>query len=102
LVTEVAQNDETAIGASSAIQEAGRLGEFEVLIGVDGLKAGLDAVADGTLTATAFQDAQDVIGQGTQAMVVAGKVLAGERVAPLLLFPFKLVTSRTWLLLSNS
>jgi ABC-type sugar transport system substrate-binding protein len=66
-----------------------RLGEFEVLVGVDGLKAGLDAVADGTLTATVFQDA---IGQGTQATVVAGKVLAGERVAPLLLFPFKLVT----------
>jgi ABC-type sugar transport system substrate-binding protein len=52
------------------------------------LKAGLDAVADGTLTATVFQDA---IGQGTQAMGVASKVLAGESVAPLL-FPFKLVT----------
>jgi inositol transport system substrate-binding protein len=60
-----------------------------VLIGIDGLKGGLDAVADGTLTATVFQDA---IGQGTQAMIVASKVLAGERVAPRLLFPFKLVT----------
>jgi ABC-type sugar transport system substrate-binding protein len=46
-------------------------------------------VADGTLTATLFQDA---IGQGTQAMIVASKFLAGERVAPRLLFPFKLVT----------
>jgi ABC-type sugar transport system substrate-binding protein len=85
----VAQNDEMAIGASSAIQAADRLGEFKVLIGIDGLKGGLDAVADGTLTATVFQDA---IGQGTQAMIVASKVLAGERVAPRLLFPFKLVT----------
>jgi ABC-type sugar transport system substrate-binding protein len=37
---------------------------------------------------------QDAIGQGTQAMVVAGKILAGERVAPMLLFPFKLVTKQ--------
>jgi inositol transport system substrate-binding protein len=79
------------IGASSAIQEARRLGESEVLIRVDGLRAGLDAVADGTLTATVFQDA---IGQGTQAMVVAGKVLAGERIASLLWFPFQLVTKQ--------
>jgi ABC-type sugar transport system substrate-binding protein len=53
------------------------------------MKAGLDAVADGTLTATLFQDASD---QGTQAMMVANKFLAGERVASRLLFPFKLVT----------
>jgi ABC-type sugar transport system substrate-binding protein len=85
----VAQNDEMALGASSAIQAADRLGEFKVLIGIDGLKAGLDAVADGTLTATLFQDA---IGQGTQAMIVASQFLAGEKVAPRLLFPFKLVT----------
>jgi ABC-type sugar transport system substrate-binding protein len=85
----VAQNDEMAIGASSAIQAADRLGEFKVLIGIDGMKSGLDAVADGTLTATLFQDA---IGQGTQAMIVASKFLAGEWVAPRLLFPFKLVT----------
>jgi hypothetical protein len=33
----VAQNDELAIGASSAIQAADRLGRFEVLIEVNGL-----------------------------------------------------------------
>jgi ABC-type sugar transport system substrate-binding protein len=48
----VAENDEMALGASSAIQAADRLGEFKVLIGVNGLKPGLDAVAEGTLTAT--------------------------------------------------
>jgi ABC-type sugar transport system substrate-binding protein len=63
--------------------------KVDLIVGIDGLKAGLDAVADGTLTATLFQDA---IGQGTQAMIVASKFLAGERVAPRLLFPFKLVT----------
>jgi ABC-type sugar transport system substrate-binding protein len=85
----VAQNDEMAIGASSAIQAADRLGEFKVLIGVDGSKPALDAVAAGTLTATVFQDA---VGQGTQAMDAASKILAGETVDPQIVIPFKLVT----------
>jgi ABC-type sugar transport system substrate-binding protein len=85
----VAQNDEAALGASSAIQAADRLGEFKVLIGVDGSKPALDAVAAGTLTATVFQDA---VGQGTQAMAVASKTLAGETVDPQYVIPFKLVT----------
>jgi ABC-type sugar transport system substrate-binding protein len=85
----VAQNDEAALGASSAIQAADRLGEFKVLIGVDGSKPALDAVAAGTLTATVFQDA---VGQGTQAMAVASKILAGETVDPQYVIPFKLVT----------
>jgi ABC-type sugar transport system substrate-binding protein len=85
----VAQNDEAALGASSAIQAADRLGEFKVLIGVDGSKPALDAVGAGTLTATVFQDA---VGQGTQAMVVANKILAGETVDPQYVIPFKLVT----------
>jgi ABC-type sugar transport system substrate-binding protein len=74
----VAQNDEMAIGASSAIQAAGRLGEFKVLIGVDGSKPALDAITAGTLTATVFQDA---LAQGTQAVIIANKILAGETVA---------------------
>jgi ABC-type sugar transport system substrate-binding protein len=85
----VAQNDEMAIGASSAIQAAGRLDEFKVLIGVDGSKPGLDAVTAGTLTATVFQDA---VGQGTEAVILTGKILAGEPVAPQLIIPFQLVT----------
>ena len=85
----VAQNDEMAIGASSAIQAANRLGEFKVLIGVDGSRPALDAVTAGTLTATVFQDA---VGQGTQAVLAAQKILAGETVEPQLLIPFKLVT----------
>jgi ABC-type sugar transport system substrate-binding protein len=85
----VAQNDEMAIGASSAIQAAGRLGEFKVLIGVDGSKPALDAVKAGTLSATVFQDA---VGQGTQAVVAANKILAGEKIEPQLVIPFELVT----------
>jgi len=85
----VAQNDEMALGASSAIQAAGRLGEFKVLIGIDGSKPALDAVAAGTMTATVFQDA---VGQGTQAIVVANKILSGETVDPQYVIPFRLVT----------
>ena len=61
----------------------------QMLIGVDGSKPALDAVAAGTLTATVFQDA---VGQGKQAMVVAGKVLAGEAIEPQYVIPFQLVT----------
>jgi inositol transport system substrate-binding protein len=85
----VAQNDEMAIGASLAIQAAGRLGEFKVLIGVDGSQPALDAVAGGTLTATVFQDA---VGQGTQAVLAAGKILAGDAVMSQIIIPFQLVT----------
>ncbi len=85
----VAQNDEMAIGGSSAIQAAGRLGEFKVLIGVDGSKAALDAVRGGTLTATVFQDA---VGQGTQAVDAAVRILAGRTIGPQFMIPFKLVT----------
>jgi ABC-type sugar transport system substrate-binding protein len=60
-----------------------------VLIGVDGSRPALDAVTAGTLTATVFQDA---VGQGTQAVLAAQKILAGETVEPQLLIPFKLVT----------
>ena len=85
----VAQNDEVAIGASSAIQAADRLGEFKVHIGVNGLRPALDAIAAGTLSATVFQDP---VGQGTQVVTAASKILAGEAVAPQVLIPFKLVT----------
>jgi ABC-type sugar transport system substrate-binding protein len=85
----VAQNDEMAIGASSAIEAADRLGEFKVLIGVNGSKPALDAITAGTLTASVFQDG---VGQGTQAMAAASKILAGESVEPQFLIPFKLVT----------
>ena len=85
----VAENDEMAIGASSAIQAADRLGEFKVLIGINGSKPALDAVTAGTLTATVFQDA---VAQGTQIVVAAGKILAGETVEQQFVVPFKLVT----------
>jgi ABC-type sugar transport system substrate-binding protein len=85
----VAQSDEMALGASSAIAEAGRSAEFTVIIGVDGSDAGLKAVKDGSMTATVFQDA---VGQGKAAMKVAAKILAGKKVDKEINIPFQLVT----------
>jgi ABC-type sugar transport system substrate-binding protein len=85
----VAQSDEMALGASSAIAEAGRSEDFKVLIGVDGSDAGLAAVKDGTMTATVFQDA---VGQGKAAMEAAAKVIGGETVDKEIKIPFQLVT----------
>jgi inositol transport system substrate-binding protein len=55
-----------------------------VLIGIDGSKPALDAVTAGTLTATVFQDA---VGQGTQAVVMAGETVMARSI-----IPFQLVT----------
>lgn len=85
----VAQSDEMALGASSAIKEAGRSDEFKFIIGVDGSDAGLKAVKSGDMTATVFQDA---VGQGTKAMEVAADVIAGKSVDKAYNIPFQLVT----------
>lgn len=48
-----AHNDEMAIGAIAALQEAGRKpGEDVILVSIDGENAALDAIVDGTLGAT--------------------------------------------------
>ena len=86
----IAQNDEMAIGAASAIAEAGRTDEFTVIAGVDGSDAGLDAVEAGTISATVFQDA---VGQGDAAMEAVSKVVSGESVEKEIIIPFQLVTS---------
>lgn len=89
IVGVVAQSDEMALGASSAIKEAGRSSEFKFIIGIDGSDAGLKAVQSGDMTATVFQDA---VGQGTKAMQVAADVLAGKSVDKQYIIPFQLVT----------
>jgi galactofuranose transport system substrate-binding protein len=48
-----AHNDEMAIGAIAALQEAGRKpGEDVIIVSIDGENAALDAILDGTLGAT--------------------------------------------------
>lgn len=84
----VAQNDEMAIGAISAIKEAGRMDDFKVIIAVDGSAAGIKAVADGDLTATVRQDPEGV---GNTAIQVAAKVARGESVDAVNLVPLTVV-----------
>ncbi len=48
-----AHNDEMAVGAIAALQEAGRTpGEDVILVSIDGSNAALDAIVDGTLGAS--------------------------------------------------
>lgn len=72
----VAINDEMAIGALSAVAEAGRSEEF-VVIGADGQDSALEAVEQGTLTATV---AQDPVTVGAKALEIAIAVARGDKV----------------------
>jgi ABC-type sugar transport system substrate-binding protein len=85
----VAQNDEMALGAISAIKEAGRMKEFGLIISVDGEDAGLKAIKDGTLTASVKQDPATI---GKTAIDVAKKVAAGTSVKSQYLIPYTVVT----------
>jgi len=85
----VAQTDEMALGAASAIKAAGRMGEFKIIIGVDGEPAARVAVVSGDMTATVFQDA---VAQGTTAMDVARQILDGKTPKPSIIIPFRLLT----------
>ncbi|WP_020576171.1 sugar ABC transporter substrate-binding protein [Actinopolymorpha alba] len=85
----VAQNDEMALGALSAIDAANRRGEFKVVMGVDGSPQGLAAVRRGDLTATVFQDAG---AQGRALVDTVAKILDGQKVPSTVDIPFRLIT----------
>jgi len=83
-----AQNDEMAMGALIAIEQAGRKGKI-VVVGVDAIADALQAVRDGRLDATVFQDATV---QGRAAVETASKIIRHERYEKQVLIPFQLVT----------
>ncbi|HUK16599.1 MAG TPA: sugar ABC transporter substrate-binding protein [Bryobacteraceae bacterium] len=83
-----AQNDEMAMGALIAIEQAGRKGKI-VVVGVDAIADALRAVRDGRLDATVFQDAT---GQGRAAVETAAKIIRHEPYEKQVLIPFQLVT----------
>jgi ABC-type sugar transport system substrate-binding protein len=85
----VAHNDEMAIGASQAINEAGRQDEFKVVVGVDGTQPGLETIEEGGMTATILQQSAE---QGKKAVEVASDFLAGDAVEETNNLPFTLVT----------
>jgi len=84
----VAQNDEMAMGALLAIEAQGKQDDIFV-IGIDAIADALQAVKDGRLDATVFQDGQ---GQGYGSVDVAYRVIQGEEVPFMNDIPFVLVT----------
>ena len=83
-----AQNDEMAMGALIAIEQAGRKGKI-VVVGVDAIADALEAVRQGRLDATVYQDAS---GQGTAAVDTAAQIVRHQPYKNQVLIPFQLVT----------
>ena len=84
-----ANNDEMAIGAIMAIQQA-RVARGRILVGgVDATPDALAELAKGTLAVTVFQDAR---GQARRALDAAVKLSRGEQVDSFVWIPFELVT----------
>ena len=84
-----ANNDEMAIGAIMAIQQAGIPSRKILVGGVDATPDALAAVGKGTLAVTVFQNAR---GQAHAAVDAALKLSRGERIEPFVWIPFELVT----------
>ncbi|WP_246218486.1 substrate-binding domain-containing protein [Litoribacterium kuwaitense] len=83
----IAQNDEMAIGAINALNAQG-MNDIPV-VGVDGVKDALQAVKEGTMIATVFQNAQE---QGETVIELAIKAAKGEEIDQKYEIPFELVT----------
>jgi ABC-type sugar transport system substrate-binding protein len=88
-----ANNDEMAIGAIMAIQQA-RIAPGKILVGgVDATPDALAELAKGTLAVTVFQDAR---GQARGALDAAVKLSRGEKVDSFVWIPFELVTPENY------
>ena len=88
----VANNDEMAIGAILALQQAGKDVKKVVIAGIDATADALAEMEKGNLDLTVFQDAK---GQGKGAVETAVKLIKGEKVESFVWIPFELVPRRT-------
>ncbi len=86
----IANNDEMAIGAIQAMKAAGMDMSDVIVGGVDATADALQAMQDGDLDVTVFQDAA---GQGAGAVDTVLKLVAGEDVDKKVYIPFQLVTA---------
>ncbi|WP_448693957.1 sugar ABC transporter substrate-binding protein [Pseudomonas rhizophila] len=84
----VANNDEMAIGAAMALQQAGKAKGEIAIVGIDGLPDGLAAIKRGMLVASVFQDPK---AQATSAVQAALKMIKGEPVETDVWVPFQLI-----------
>jgi inositol transport system substrate-binding protein len=85
----IANNDEMAIGAIQAMKAIGTDMDKVVVAGIDATQDALQAMKEGDLDVTVFQDAA---GQGSGAIDAAIKLARGEDVDQKVWVPFKLVT----------
>ena len=88
-----ANNDEMAIGAIMAIQQAGIARGKTLIGGVDATPDALAELEKGTLAVTVFQDAR---GQARGALDAAVKLSRGEKVDSFVWIPFELVTRENY------
>lgn len=86
----IANNDEMAIGAIQAMKAAGMDMADVIVGGVDATADALQAMQDGDLDVTVFQNAA---GQGAGAVDTVLKLVAGEDVDQKVYIPFQLVTA---------
>ncbi|MDR0884888.1 MAG: substrate-binding domain-containing protein [Clostridiales Family XIII bacterium] len=85
----ISNNDEMALGAIEALKAVGKKPGEIAVVGVDATPDGCNAIREGWLNASAFQDA---VAEGEGAVDLAIKVHEGETVDEVIFIPFKLVT----------
>ena len=85
----VSNNDEMAIGAAMALQQAGVEKGSVLIAGVDGTPDGLNAVKKGSLVVSVFQDAK---GQADGSIDTAVKMAKNEPVEQAVWVPYRLIT----------
>ena len=84
-----ANNDEMAIGAIFAMEQAGRDPKGLCIGGIDATADALEQMRKGNLDVTVFQDAA---GQGKGSIDAAVKLVKGERIDQWVMIPYELVT----------
>lgn len=84
----ICQNDDMAMGALSAVQAKGFLDKI-VVVGVDAIPDALQAVKDGKLACTVFQNSK---AQATGSVDAALKAAKKEKLDKVIDIPFELVT----------
>jgi inositol transport system substrate-binding protein len=89
-----ANNDEMAIGAIIALQQAGKDPKKIFVGGVDATRDALSEMEKGNLAVTVFQDAK---GQGKAVVDSVAKLLKKEKFeSPYVYVPFQLVTQENY------
>lgn len=82
-------NDDMAMGTQLAVEQAGRSGDI-IVCGVNGDPDGINAVRDGKIAATVFQNPDR---QAEEALEAALQYIHGEKPESKIMIPFELVTA---------